>query len=80
MLGNGVDFTAEMDKDVQVFEESGQTVVMVAVDGMWCVWVWVCVCGCGCELCVFVCVCVCVCMCVCTCAVWGEGIWVGCMG
>ena len=46
MLGNGVDFTAEMDKDVQVFEESGQTVVMVAVDGMWCVCVCVCVCVC----------------------------------
>ena len=35
MQSNGVDFTAEMDKDVQVFEESGQTVVMVAVDGMY---------------------------------------------
>ena len=44
MQSNGIDFTVEMDKDVQVFEESGQTVVMVGVDGMW----WWCVCVCVC--------------------------------
>ena len=59
MQSNGIDFTVQMDKDVQVFEESGQTVVMVGVDGMWCV----CVCVC-------MCVCVCVCVCVRNCRGW----------
>eukprot|EP00731_Ephydatia_muelleri_P035611 Em0141g2a len=34
MQSNGIDFTVQMDKDVQIFEESGQTVVMVGVDGV----------------------------------------------